>query len=899
MRRSSLHVLLVPLTFLAARSIAPAAETNPDPTNAEVPLAAKGGWHASLIYDNDVGVWTVGTAQIFPQFGCPEVFGLDDKGRCTIAVSYSGKWTPLPTVQDGEWLGALEHFDLDPHLDGPEMYTGGKKGNLFQIRAHEEADFDTRIITRFPGEEIHTLVGGDLLPSRAGNELLAFSRQGVVWDVRPPDAPGGAFSAPEIARLGGRVRQAAVLPARAGEAPWIAATCRFGKVLLLRMGGGGLDVRVVVDEPMGFGRLAVRKSAPGEPVVLYASRDDGVILRCEGRPGQDDWRREIVYAGPQGPRGVAAGRFSADPNVETIAVFGYSKRVQLLSREPGKAWSVETIFEERDKGHWLATAELDGRNGTDELIASGYGARVVLLSRPPGYGIDGVITDPDEKEAERKQQASATGASPPPIRVAMRSTGEARRIDPIGYRGGFFAKTLVYETLVRRDAAGRIVPALAESWTFEDGGRSLVLVLREGARFHDGTPVDADSVATHVRRWFGLPEHGWLRSSERIRDVRARSLRDVVITMDRPHALLPDLAAINPCAVRGAGALDAQGEFLRPIGSGPFAYLESDERTATHRFRRVADGARVDLIAFPAESRIFDAFMAGGLDLIADGWYEVVPRDRIGELASDPGLCVEDAPGSSVWYLSFRLDGPTADVELRRALVGAVNRTELIQVVERGHADPCFGLAAPTVKVWPPARPRSMNTVNRVNTAATRGPELVLLVRVAETREQRIGNVVAEQFRRAGIACRVVAVDADGYRKQLATGDYDVRVEHTWGVPYDPYVTLTNRFLPPASRPNAAENRSHGVDPRIRELVLQATRTPDPNDLPAIYRGIQTLIDDEALYVPLLVPRRVLLCRSGVRGARIDHDLYRVDLSSLERAPAGADERGRDAASRR
>jgi hypothetical protein len=49
-------------------------------------------------------------------------------------------------------------------------------------------------------------------------------------------------------------------------------------------------------------------------------------------------------------------------------------------------WRAETIFEDLDKGHWLATAELDGRNATREIITSGYSGRMVLLARPPGFG---------------------------------------------------------------------------------------------------------------------------------------------------------------------------------------------------------------------------------------------------------------------------------------------------------------------------------------------------------------------------------------------------------------------------------------------------------------------------------------------------------------------------------
>ena len=142
-----------------------------------------------------------------------------------------------------------------------------------------------------------------------------------------------------------------------------------------------------------MGRLALRRHAPpGSPAVLYATCDDGVVLRLE-EGAEGAWRTETIYAGPQGPRGIAAGRFDADPARETVATYGYGMRAQLLTRTEG-GWKAEDLFEDRDKGHWMCAAELDARNGTDEILLSGYGKRVVLLFRPPGYGLPGVATDP-------------------------------------------------------------------------------------------------------------------------------------------------------------------------------------------------------------------------------------------------------------------------------------------------------------------------------------------------------------------------------------------------------------------------------------------------------------------------------------------------------------------------
>jgi hypothetical protein len=52
----------------------------------------------------------------------------------------------------------------------------------------------------------------------------------------------------------------------------------------------------------------------------------------------------------------------------------------------------------------------------------------------------------------------------------------------------------IYETLVRADCSGRVVPGLAASWRLDPDGRTWTITLRENARFSDGTPVTATDV---------------------------------------------------------------------------------------------------------------------------------------------------------------------------------------------------------------------------------------------------------------------------------------------------------------------------------------------------------------------------------------------------------------------
>jgi hypothetical protein len=52
----------------------------------------------------------------------------------------------------------------------------------------------------------------------------------------------------------------------------------------------------------------------------------------------------------------------------------------------------------------------------------------------------------------------------------------------------------LYETLVRADCMGRVVPGLAVSWRLDADGRTWIVTLRDAARFSDGSPVTAADV---------------------------------------------------------------------------------------------------------------------------------------------------------------------------------------------------------------------------------------------------------------------------------------------------------------------------------------------------------------------------------------------------------------------
>src|SRR5713101_8605805 len=63
----------------------------------------------------------------------------------------------------------------------------------------------------------------------------------------------------------------------------------------------------------------------------------------------------------------------------------------------------------------------------------------------------------------------------------------------------------IYDSLVRVDPKGNIIPWLAEKWETSSDGKTVTFTLRTDVKFHDGTAFDADSVKWNIERYKSTP----------------------------------------------------------------------------------------------------------------------------------------------------------------------------------------------------------------------------------------------------------------------------------------------------------------------------------------------------------------------------------------------------------
>lgn len=202
------------------------------------------------------------------------------------------------------------------------------------------------------------------------------------------------------------------------------------------------------------------------------------------------------------------------------------------------------------------------------------------------------------------------------VRIAVPGPAASPWMPSDGF-GRLLMSGTVFEPPLTLGPEGQLRPALAQSWSPSADGATWTLRLRDDARFHDGTPVNADDVAASIQR-AGLAG---------LRRAYASGGQDVRVELREPDAALPLVLADPRFAVRPAGELSADP------GTGPFRI--SDVRPGERIYlERVApsgwfDAIEILRIASPDERA--EALLSGRVDIADDlpeGAVEEVRRSR-------------------------------------------------------------------------------------------------------------------------------------------------------------------------------------------------------------------------------------------------------------------------------
>jgi oligopeptide transport system substrate-binding protein len=458
----------------------------------------------------------------------------------------------------------------------------------------------------------------------------------------------------------------------------------------------------------------------------------------------------------------------------------------------------------------------------------------------------------------------------------------------------------LYEGLVAEDAAGQVIPGLAESWQLSDDGLHWRFVLRERLRWSNGEDLDAGQIVASFRRaldpataapgaaWFdAIAGAAALRRGEASPEslgVRAPDPRTVEFVLERPAPLLSLLRLPLAYPVHLPGVAVHGSAHTRPgnlVSNGAYAlrdWILHAHLTleANPHFRAPPPIARVRFHVTEDAASELKRFAAGDLHIT-----ETVPPGRLESLRARFPDALRVAPYTGSFFLGFNLERgpfagqgrcPAADspagagpcshpaAALREALSLALDRDILVRHVTGMGEPPAFGLVPPGLAGYEAPRPAwaDWSQTEREALARRRYAEAGYGAQQPLAFELRYNTSTAH--RRVALAAAAMWRAVLGAQVRLRNEEWKVFVQNRrqrvltevfrggWIADYDDPLDFLQLFAS-----DSAQNWSGLLDPDFDSLLDAARRAPTQTDRNALLQQAEARLLASHALLPLYV----------------------------------------------
>jgi ABC-type transport system substrate-binding protein len=249
-------------------------------------------------------------------------------------------------------------------------------------------------------------------------------------------------------------------------------------------------------------------------------------------------------------------------------------------------------------------------------------------------------------------------------------------------------RQLMHSSLVRKNENFDFVADLADFQRAEDG-LSYTFTLKEGVKFHNGSPVTAKDVKYTLDTLFASSSNKRTPFFEGTGDnqkpyvagIETPNPRTIIIRLTKPWLeLLPNL---QPLPIIPEGSAAQQRE--TPLGCGPFKFVSYDrsqqivEMEANQNYWGGAPPIKKLRVRVITDANTLQAeFKSGRVDLVSAP--SNLSPDAFKTLGDDPNLKVEQFPGANIVYLGFNTQSDyVKDARVRQAIAYAINRESIVR----------------------------------------------------------------------------------------------------------------------------------------------------------------------------------------------------------------------------
>ncbi len=460
----------------------------------------------------------------------------------------------------------------------------------------------------------------------------------------------------------------------------------------------------------------------------------------------------------------------------------------------------------------------------------------------------------------------------------------------------------IFDPLIYADPELNLHAALATEWSVNEDGTEFALTLRDDVTFHDGTAFDATAVKISMDRAaegksVAAVSPGLMSGYIETEVVDAAH---VVIKFSETHATflqdltLPWMVISSPAAIEKYG--DDYGR--HPVGTGPFVFQEwvSQEYVTVTKNESYAWGpeffthegpAYLDEITFrflPESATRLTAFESGEAQIVQDPSYLEASM-----YADDPEISLYTfaSPGMVSHQMINVEKAPTDDINVRKALIYAVDQEQISQTAFYGLQPAAHSLISPST--WSYNQDAdNMYRYDPEKAAALLeesgwidndgdgirekdGVKLHIEYPALPAYEEAFMELLAYYFGKVGFEVNIIQLDDAGVTEFGYAGKHNI-LNMGW-ISRDPAVM--NIVFNSANIEGGTESAyCRYRDSHFDELLDAAPQTIDTEAREEIYKEAQMIVMENALIVPVHCYGSVYMAESAVEGFRFDSEGY-------------------------
>ncbi|WDV46504.1 nickel ABC transporter substrate-binding protein [Clostridiaceae bacterium M8S5] len=437
-----------------------------------------------------------------------------------------------------------------------------------------------------------------------------------------------------------------------------------------------------------------------------------------------------------------------------------------------------------------------------------------------------------------------------------------------------------YETLVEYEN-GKIIPALAKSWTISEDGTVYTFKLVEGVKFSDGTDFNAKVVKKNLEmipKLLGDYNGSFGLVTTLFEELKIVDNYTIQIKLKTPYyGALQDFAKPMPMSMMSLDAFNEDGTLSdkllsHTLGTGPYMF-EKQQNGNLYTFVRnpLYHGQKPDINKFNIkvipdnESKIL-ALRKGEIDMIFG--CSKLSYDSIKEFSQNDKFTTKVSKESlKTRIIGFNLDKePFNDKNLRVAISHAIDKQSICNNLFYGYetvAHSFFNKSLPYCNVdtepYNYDLEEAKNILEKAGWVDTDGDGIreknskplvaEILYKTGEGSSDEISLTISSYFKQLGIDVKVTGLDLLAWYSKVQEGNYTVVYRETYGIPFDPFTGISNMNSDIMVDHSYAQGLAHLNDGN--EIISQLSTSVNEEDIQKKYNYILKEIHANNAYVPI------------------------------------------------